>query len=259
MQLGRRSQNALTYWTHFQESHQPCGLPEEARTHSLSGHIFRRSLISYAACQKMPEYTHNLDMFSEGPHQPCSLPEDARTHSLSGHMFRRSVISHAACQKMPEHTHSLNTFSEGASAVMQLARRSPNTLTLWTHFQKEPHQPCGLSEEARTHSQSGCISRRRVISHAACQKRSEHTHILDTFSGALSAMQPASRSQNTLTLWTHFQKEPHRSCSLPEEARTHSHPRHIFRRRFISHAAWQKKPGHTHSLDTFSEASSSAM
>src|SRR6266568_1639363 len=113
---------------------------------------------------------------------------------------------------------------------MQLARRSQNTLTPWTHFQKEPHQPCSLPEEARTHSQPGHIFRRSLISHAACQKKPEHTHILDTFSeGASSAMQLARRSQNTLTYWTHFQKEPYQPCSLPEEARTHSHTEHIFR------------------------------
>jgi len=285
MQLARRSQNTLTTLTHFQkESHQLCSLPEEARTHSHTGHIFRRSLISHAACQKKPEHTHILDTFSEGassamqparssqntltywthfqkePHQPCSLPEDARTHSQPGHIFRRSPISHAVCQKKPEPTHSLDTFSEGASSAMQLARRSQNPLTPWTHFQKEPHQPCSLPEEARTHSQPSHIFRRSLISHTACQKKPEHTHVLDTFSeGASSAMQPARRSQNTLTYWTHFQKEPHQPCSLPEAVRTHSHTGHIFRRSLISHAACQKQPEHTHFLDTFSEGASSAM
>jgi len=163
---------------------------------------------------------------------------------------------------------------------MQLARRSQNTLTCWTHFQKEPHQPCSLPEEARTHSHTGHIFRRSLISHAACLKKPEHTHILDTLSeGASSAMQLARRSQNTLTCWTHFEKEHHqpsslpeearthshtghifrRSPSLPEEARTHSHTRHSFGRSPISHAAGQKKPEHTHCLDTFSEGASSVM
>jgi len=299
MQLARRSQNTLTPWTHFQKgSHQSCSLAEEPRTHSLPGHIFERSLISYAVCQKKQEHTHILDTFQKEPHQPCSLPEEARTHSQPGHVsegassamqlarskntlttwtrfqkethqpcslleetrthsqpghiFRRSLISHAAWQKKPEHTHSLDTFSERASSAMQLARRSKNTLTIWTHFQ-ESHQPCSLPEEARTHSLPGHIFRRGQISHAACQKKPGHTHSLDTFSEGASAMQLARRSQNTLTLWTHFQKEPHQLCSLPEEARTHSQPGHIFRS-LLSHAACQKNPEHTHSLDTFSGA-----
>ena len=247
MQLARRSQNTLTSWTHFQkEPHQPYSLPEEARTHSLAGHIFRGSLISHAACQKKPDHTHILDTFSEGvlsamqlarrsqntltswthfqkePHQPCSLPEEARTHSLAGHIFRGSLISYWSCLTMPEHTHILDSFSEGASSVMQLGR---------------------------THSLAGHICRGSLISHAACQKKPEHTHILDRFSeGASSAMQLARRSQNTLTSWTHFQP-----CSLPEEARTHSLAGHIVRGSLISHAACQKKPEHTHKLDTFSE------
>jgi len=136
MWLAKRSQNTLTYWTHFQQK----------------------------------------------PHEPCSLPEEARTHSLPGHIFRRSLMSHPACQKKPEHTHSLDTFSEGPSWAIKLARRSKNTLTLWTHFQKEPHEPCSLPEEARTHSLPGHIFRSSLMSHAACQKKPEHTHILDTFS-----------------------------------------------------------------------------
>ena len=183
MQLVRRSQNTLTVWTHFQkEPHQPCSLPEEARTNSLSGHILRRSLISHAACQKkntLTIWTH----FQKEPHQPCSLLEEARTHSQSGHIFIRSPVSHAACQKKPEHTHQLDTFSEGALSVMQLARRSQNTLTLWTHFQKELNQPCSMPE-ARTHTLSAHIFR-SLISYAACQKKPEHTHSLDTFSHSL--------------------------------------------------------------------------
>jgi len=144
--------------------------------------------------------------------------------------FQKEALQHAACQKKPEHTHSLDTFSEGASSAMQLARRSRNTLTSWTHFQKMPHQPCSLPEEARTHSQPGHIFRRSLISHAAWQKKPEHTHNLDTFSeGASLAMQLARRSQNTLTYWTHFEKEAHQPCSLPEEARTHSLAGHILR------------------------------
>jgi len=66
----------------------------------------------------------------------------------------------------------------------------------------------------------------------------------------------ARKSQDTLTYWTHFQKEPHEPCSMPEEARRHSLPGHSFRRTLMSHAACQKKPEHTYSLDTFSEGSS---
>ena len=276
MQLARRSQNTLTSWTHFQkEPHQPSSLPEEARTHSLAGHIFRRSPISraacqntltswthfqkephHAACQKKPEHTHFLDTFSEGAQSAMQLAR--RSHSQPGHIFRRSPISHAACQKKPEHTHCLDTVSEGPQSAIQLARRSQNTLTTWTHFQKEPNQPCSLPEEARTHSLPGHSFRRSPISHAACQKKPEDTHFLDTFSeGASSTMQLARRSQNTLTYWTHFQKQPHQPSSLPEEARTHSLPGHILRRSLISHAAFQKKPEHTHFLDT--SGPSSAM
>ena len=80
----------------------------------------------------------------------------------------------------------------------------------------------------------------------------EITHILDTFSeGASSAIQLTRRCQNTLTAWPHFQKKPHQWSSLPEDARTHSHPGHIFRRGLISHPACQKMPEGTHSLDTF--------
>ena len=228
MQLARRSQNTLTSWTHFQkEPYQSCSLSEEARTHSLAGHIFRRSLISHAACQKKPEHTHILDTFSEGASSAMQLATRSQnTHFLDTfpgalsamQLARRSQstltpwthfqnpISHTACQKKPEHTHKLGTFS-GALSAMQLARRSQSTLTPWTHFQKEPHQPCSFPEEARPHSLAGHIFRRSLISHAACQKKPEHTHLLNTFSeGVLSAMQLARRSQNTLTSWTHFQK-----------------------------------------------------
>jgi len=258
MQLAKRSQNTLTAWTHFQKPYRLCSLPEEARTHSLAGHIFRKEA-----------------------HQACSLPEEARTHSHPGHILRRSLIRHAACQKS-EHTHSLDTFPEETLSGMQLARRSQNILTYWTHFQKKPHQQGSLPEEDRAHSLAGHIFRRSLISHTACQKKPEHTHSLDTVSkGALSAIQLARRSQNTLTSWIHFQKEPyqpsslqecqntltawthfqepHQMCNLPEEARTHSHTGHIFRRSLFSYAACKKMPEHTHILDRFSEGASSAM
>ena len=125
----------------------------------------------------------------------------------------------------------------------KLARRSQNTLTSWTHFQKEPYEPSSLPEEAKTHSQTGHILR-SLMSHAACSKKPKHTHFLDTLSGASGAIQFARRNQNTLTLWTH-QKEPHGPCSLPEEAKTHSLPEHIFRRSLMSHSGCQKKAEHT--------------
>ena len=155
-------------------------MPEEARTHSLPGYIFRRNLMSHPACQKKPEHTHFLNTFQKEPHEPSSLPDGARTHSQTGHILRNSIIRHLACQKKPEHTHSLDTFSEALSArlpeearthsqaghifrsfISQLARRSQNTLTSWTHLQKEPHE-------------------------LACQKKPEHTHFLDTFSEVAS-------------------------------------------------------------------------
>jgi len=187
IQLARKSQNTLTVWTHF---------------------------------QKTP--------------QSSSLPEEPRTHSLPGQIFRRNLISHPACQKKPEHTHKLDTFSERASSAIQLARRSQNTFTFWTHFYKEPYQPSTLSEEARTHSQTGHIFR-CLISHPACQKKPKHTHSLDTFSGgASSTIQLARRSQKTLTYWKHFQKQPYQPSSL-------------------------QKPEYTHFLDTFSKEASSAI
>jgi len=141
MQLARRCQNTLTNWTHFQKGpHQPSSLPEDARTHSHTGHIFRRGLISHPACQKMPEHTHMLDTFSEGASSAMQLAR-RRRHSLSGHIFRRSLISHPACQNMPEHTHSLDTFS---------------------------YQPFSLPEDARTHSLPGHISQ-YFVSYMACK------------------------------------------------------------------------------------------
>jgi len=166
-------------------------------------------------------------------------------------------MSHSPCQKKPEHTHSLETFSEEALWAIHLAKRSQNTLTAWTHFQKQPDRPCSLPEKARTHSLSGHIFRRSLMGQQACQKKPEHTHSLETFSEEASwAIHLARRSQNTLTAWTHFQKQPDRPCSSPEEARTQSPPGHIFRRSLMSHAAFQKKPEHTHSLDIFSEEAS---
>ena len=136
IRLTKKGQNTLTAWTHFQ-----------------------KKPISHTACQMKPEHTHILDTFSEKAslamqlgrrsqntliswthfqrvsHQLCSLAEEARTHSSPGHIFRESLISYAAWQKKPEHTHFLHRFSERASSVMQLGRRSQNTLTYWTHFQ----------------------------------------------------------------------------------------------------------------------------
>jgi len=192
--------------THSLPGHTSEGAPsiiqlgKDARTHSLPGHIFRGSLISHSACQNMPEHTHSLDTFS-GASSAIHLPEHARTHSLPGHIFRRGLISHSACQ---EHTHFLDTFSKGVSSTIQLGRRCQNTLTLWTHFDKEPLQPSSLPEDARTHSHSGHIFRRSLISHPAWQKMPEHTHFLDTFlEGASSAIQLA-RTQSPLTVWIHF-------------------------------------------------------
>jgi len=200
MRLARRSQNTLTLWTHFQkEPHQLCSLPEDARIYSQSGHVFRRTSSAMQLARRCQNTLTLWTHVQKECHQPCSLPEDARTHSLPEHIFRRSLSSHAACQKKPKHTHSLDTFSEGASSAMWLVRRSQNTLTIWMHFQKEGYQPCSLPEEVRTHSHPGHIFR-SLISHAACQQKPEHTHSLDTFSkGASSVMQPARRSQNTLT------------------------------------------------------------
>ena len=128
---------------------------------------------------------------------------------------------------------------------MQLARRSQNTLTLWTHLQREPHQPSSLPKEPRTHSLPGCIFRGSLISYPACQKKREHTHFLDIFS------ERARRSQNTLTPWKHFQKEFHKPSSLPEEARTHLLSGHIFQGSLISTPNCQQKPWHTYILDIF--------
>jgi len=233
IQLARRHQKTLTSWTHFQKmTYQPSNLPEDARAHLQTGHIFRtifRSLISYPACQNMPEHAHKLDTFSES-HPACqNMPEHTHSldtfservssviqlarkwkkHSLSGHIFR-SLISHVACQYIRTHSHTGHIFRRNSSAI-QLARTGQNMLTNWTHFQKEPHQSSSLPEDARTHSLPG-----------------------------------------------HFQKEPHQPSSLPKDARTHSLSRHIFRKSLISHPVCQKMPEHTHSLDTFSEKGSSA-
>ena len=132
--LTRKGQKTHLLDTFSEGASSISSLPEEARTHSHTGHIFRSSLSSHAACQKKPEHTHILDTFSEGASSAMHLARRSQTHSHTGHIFR-SLISHAACQKKPEHTHCLDTFSEGASSAMQLARRSQNTLTLWTHFQ----------------------------------------------------------------------------------------------------------------------------
>jgi len=207
IQLGQRWQNTLTPWAHFQKGpHQTSSLPEDARTHSQTGHIFRRSLISHPACRKMPEHTHALDTFSEGASSAIQLARRCQKALTPWTHFRRGLTSHPAWQKMPEHTHSLDTCSEEASSDIQLARRCQNTLTYWTHFQKEPHQPSSLPEDVRTHSHPGQIFRRSLISYPAWQKMPEHTHILDTFSeGASSDIQLGRRCQNTLTSWTDFQ------------------------------------------------------
>ena len=153
--------------------------------------------------------------------------EKIRPYSHTKHIIRRSVITHSVGQKKPEHTHSLDTFSDEASTAIQLARRSQNTLTVWTN---KPHQPSSLPEGARTNSHTGHISRECLISCSACQKKPEHTHFLDTFSEEAS--------------------------SALQEARTHSLSGHIFRKSLISHPACQKRPEHTHILDTFSEGAS---
>jgi len=268
MQLARRSQNTLTSWTHFQKDpHQPSSLTKEAKTHSLPGHIFRRSPISHPTCQKKPEHTHSLDTFSRSliSHQACQKKPE---HSLPGYIFRksplaiqlarrsqntltswihfpRSLISHPAWQKKPEHTDSLDTFSEGASSALPEEARTHSLSGHIFRWSLISHPAC--QKKARTHSLSGHIFRRSLISHAACQKKPEHTHSLDTFTErASSTIQLAQRTQNTLTSWMHFQRKPHQLSSLPEEARTHSLPGHIFRES-------QKKPEHTHSLETFSE------
>jgi len=156
-------------------------------------------------------------------------------------------------QKLPEHTHMLIAFSE--STVSQSS----------------------LTENARTHSQTGHIFREH------CQP-----------------VQIARKCQDTLTAWTHFQRALSASLvwqemlghthsldtfskstvsqsRLPGNARTHSQPGHIlrehcqpvqiarkcwdtltpwthFQRALLASPDCQEMLGHTHSLDTFSES-----
>jgi len=112
-----------------------------------------------------------------------------------------------------------------------------------------PHQPSSLPEDARMYSHPDHIFRRGPISYSACQKTPEDTHILDTFSDDLSAIQLARRCQSTLTNWTHFQnhfQEPYQLSSLPEYARTCSQTGHIFRKQssLPEHARTHSLSGH---------------
>jgi len=86
---------------------------------------------------------------------------------------------------------------------MQLARRNQDALTLWTHFQRKPHEPSSLPEEARTHSLSGHIFKESLISSPSYQQKPWHTHILDTFSADSSALQVARRSQKSSRKYSH--------------------------------------------------------
>jgi len=116
---------------------------------------------------------------------------------------QRSLMSHPACQKKPEHTHFLDTFQK---EPYEPFRRSQNTLTDWTHFQKVPYKPSSLPEGARTHSLSGHIFRRCLMSHSAWPR----IHLLPGHIFRWSLMShPACQRQNTLTIWTHFQKKSH--------------------------------------------------
>src|SRR6266571_4698400 len=131
-------------------------LAENARTHSHPGHIlrehcqpvqfgiksqdtltawthFERALSASPVWQKIPGHTHSLDTFSESTVSQSSLAENARTHSQAGHIFREH------CQPV------------------QFGRKSQNTLTSWTHFQ------------------------RALSASPVCQKMPGHPHMLDTF------------------------------------------------------------------------------
>jgi len=86
VQIGRKYQNTLTAWTHFQ-----------------------RALSASPDWQEMPGHTHSLDTFSESTVSQSRLAGNARTHSQPGHIFREH------CQPVQigvRHTHTLDTFSE---------------------------------------------------------------------------------------------------------------------------------------------------
>ena len=221
----------------------------------------------------MPGHTHSLDTFSESTVSQSRFAGNARTHSQPGHIFREHcqlVQIGRKCQvtltpwthiqralsaspDRQEMTHSLDTFSESTVSQSRFA------------------------ENARTHSHSGHIFREH------CQpvqigRKCQDTHILDTFSESTVSqsrlagnvrkhlqtghifrehcqpVQIGRKCQVTLTYWTHFQR-PH--CQPVQIGRKYQNTLTAwthFQRALSASPDWQEMPGHTHSLDTFSES-----
>jgi len=230
VQFGSKCQDTLTGWTHFQ-----------------------RALSTSPVWQQMSEHTHSLGTFSESTVSQSSLAGNAWTHSHPGHIFREHCqpvqlagnawthsptasghIFRERCQPVQFgstclDTHNLDIFSESTVSQSSLAGNA------WTHSHsghifRQHCQPVQLAANAWTHSQPGHICREH------CQPIQFGSKCLDTltywthFQRALSASPVGSKCLDTLTAWTHLQ------------------------RALSASPVWQETPGHTHSLDTFSES-----
>ena len=222
----RKCQDTLTYWAHLHRALSASSVWQEmpGNTHSLD--TFSES---GSDSQKMPESTHILKTFSESTVRQSSLTENAKTHSPTGHIFRESTVSqfslagNARMHSHPghifrestvsqfslagnarTHSHAVHIFIEHSQPV-QFGRKCKDALTRWTHL----HRALSVSSDwqemwgtltAWTHFQ------RALSVSPVWQEIPGHTHNLDTF----------LESTVSQSHWV-------------ENARTHSHPGHIFR------------------------------
>jgi len=152
---------------------------------------------------------------------------------------------------MPGHTHSLDTFSESTVSQSSLAanawthsppghifrehcqpvqfgRKCLDTLTIWTHFQRAlSASQVWWKMPGHTHS-LGTFAQ-STVSQSSLVGNATHSQPGHIFRVHCQPVQFGGKC-HTLTAWTHF----HRAMSASP--------------------VWQEMPGHTHSLDTFSES-----
>jgi len=88
IQLARRSQKALTLWTHFQEKPSAIQLARRCQNTLTNWTHF---LISHSACQKMPEHTHSLDTFQNT--LSVIWPVKVKIHSQTKPIFKAPYVT----------------------------------------------------------------------------------------------------------------------------------------------------------------------
>jgi len=203
-------------------------LAENARPHSLSGHILREH------CQPV-HFERN-----------CQATLTAWTH------FERALSASPVWQEMPGHTHPLDTFWETTVSQSTLAgntrphsqpehilrdhgqpvhfgRKYQATLTAWTHLERPQSDSPVWQGNARPHSHPGHILREHcqpVQFDRKCQATlTNWTH----FERALSASPVWKEMPGHTHLLDTFWESTVSQSTLAENTRPHSHPGHILR------------------------------